>query len=180
MILSDQEIKIGLNEGQIVIEPRPDEQSAYDSTSVDLRLHETGGVWKSAAGMPIQPGASGYSYTNVKDRIERVELNRYPLKPQSFLLAWTLERIELPTVSRLAARVEGKSSLARLGIGIHVTAPKIHAGFKGNIQLEIFNFGPNEILLDAGMRICQLIFEQTTGTPDRGYEGLFLDQAAGV
>ncbi len=83
----------------------------------------------------------------------------------------------LPVHSRLAARVEGKSSLARLGIGVHLTASTIHCGFSGAIQLEILNSGPNEIILDAGMRICQLIFETTTGTPEKGYQGLFLNQA---
>jgi dCTP deaminase len=85
--------------------------------------------------------------------------------------------VKLPNKSRLAAQVEGRISLARLGIGIHVTAPTIHAGFGDSdpqpIQLEIFNFGPHEIVLDAGMKICQLIFEQTLGTPQKGYEGQF-------
>jgi dCTP deaminase len=72
--------------------------------------------------------------------------------------------------------VEGKSSLARLGIAIHATAPIIHSGFKGPIQLEICNLGPNEVTLDPGMYVCQLVFELTTGTPERGYSGMFQDQ----
>ena len=89
------------------------------------------------------------------------------------------EIIELPISSKIAARVEGKSSLARLGIGIHVTAPIIHAGFKGPIQLEICNHGPFKVRLLPGMRICQLIFEQTMGTPEKGYSGQFYGQAKG-
>ena len=87
-----------------------------------------------------------------------------------FLLGWTIEKIQLPHTSRIAARVEGKSSLARIGIGVHVTAPTIHAGFgyrpndpnfPGNpIQLEIWNTGPFRIRLVKGLRICQLIFEE--------------------
>ena len=90
----------------------------------------------------------------------------------------TKETIGLPVTSRLAARVEGRSSLARLGVGIHVTAPTIHAGFKGPIQLEIFNFGPFEIGLEPDMKICQLILEQTLGTPQAGYSGQFFGQKA--
>ena len=91
-------------------------------------------------------------------------------------MAWTKEFVAIPVHSRLAARVEGKSSLVRLGIAIHLTAPTVHCGFKENIQLEMLNSGPNQIILDAGMRICQLIFEQTVGTPDTGCHGLFLGQ----
>jgi dCTP deaminase len=89
----------------------------------------------------------------------------------------------LPFRSRIAARVEGKSSLARLGLGVHVTAPTIHAGFGyadrhpewlGNpIQLEIWNTGPKPIILKRGMKICQLIFEWVDGTPEQGYHGQF-------
>jgi dCTP deaminase len=63
-------------------------------------------------------------------------------------------------------------------MGVHLTAPTIHCGFKGSVQLEICNSGPNEIILDAGMRICQLIFEQTMGTPDKGYKGTFFGQSS--
>jgi dCTP deaminase len=99
-----------------------------------------------------------------------------------FLLGWTLEKVQLPHRSRLAARVEGKSSLARLGVGVHVTAPTIHAGFGasadpqhlGNpLQLEIWNVGPLSVVLKTGMRICQLIFEVVDGTPEKGYAGQF-------
>jgi dCTP deaminase len=109
-----------------------------------------------------------------------------PVEPGKFYLGWTLERIQLPHRSRLAARVEGKSSLARLGLGVHVTAPTIHAGFGfsdldpaflGNpIQLEIWNTGPLPIVLKRGLRICQLIFEQVDGTPEQGYTGQFATQ----
>lgn len=99
------------------------------------------------------------------------------MEPGSFVLGWTEENIELPVHARLAARVEGKSSLARLGIGIHITAPTIHAGFKGPIQLEICNHGPIRVKLMGNMPVCQLIFEQTLGTPDKGYSGQFFAQS---
>src|SRR5438552_13259726 len=98
----------------------------------------------------------------------------------------TIEKIWLPQRSRLAARVEGKSSLARLGIGVHVTAPTIHAGFGykkdeedypgSPLQLEIWNVGPLDVRLEEGMPICQLIVELVDGTPEKGYEGKFTIQ----
>lgn len=102
------------------------------------------------------------------------------------MLGWTAEYIQLPHRSRLAARVEGKSSLARLGLGIHVTAPTIHAGFGcgpdikdhpgSPLQLEIWNIGNLTIVLDPGTAICQLIFEEVHGTPEKGYAGTFAIQ----
>jgi dCTP deaminase len=77
-----------------------------------------------------------------------------------------------------AARVEGKSSLARLGLGVHITAPTIHAGFDGQIRLELVNHGHFPITIKSGMRVCQLIFEQTLGTPERGYKGQFSGQTS--
>jgi dCTP deaminase len=110
----------------------------------------------------------------------------YRLEPGTFHLGWTAEEIQLPPSARVAARVEGKSAMARLGVGVHVTAPTIHAGFGykprdpsypgTSLQLEIWNFGPLTIELKSGMRICQLILEEVHGTPEKGYEGKFAFQ----
>jgi dCTP deaminase len=100
----------------------------------------------------------------------------FDIASKQFILAWTQEDIDLKNTSRIAARVEGKSSLARLGIGVHITAPTIHAGFRGKIQLEIYNHGPLPVKLVPGQRICQLILEQTLGVPHAGYQGQFLGQ----
>jgi dCTP deaminase len=96
----------------------------------------------------------------------------YSLVPRKLTLGWTIERVELPAHSRLAARVEGKSSLARLGLGVHITAPTIHSGFANPIRLEIINHGVVPIRLRVGMRICQLIFELTFGTAQKGFQQL--------
>jgi dCTP deaminase len=176
MILTDREIQIALRQKQVAIDPPPT-LDAYASTSVDLTLGRTFAVWEAQQGGPIRPGAPGFKYTSFLRNQKIEEKDVYFLKPRDFVLAWTREIVALPVHSRLAARVEGKSSLARLGIGVHLTAPTIHCGFSGPIQLEILNSGPHEIILDAGMRICQLIFETTTGTPEKGYQGLFLNQA---
>ena len=90
------------------------------------------------------------------------------IKPKAFILARTLEKITLPLESQLAARVEGRSSGARLGLVVHLSAPTIHAGFSGKITLEIINHGYAYIRLDPKKdRICQLIFEQLFGTPEK-------------
>ncbi len=94
----------------------------------------------------------------------------YRLAPGKFILGRTRERISLPLPEEdggtcLAARVEGKSSLARLGLLVHFTAPTIHAGFEGAITLEMMNLGPVPILLTPGLSVCQLIVEEVLGTP---------------
>jgi dCTP deaminase len=175
MILTDREIQIALDQKQLVIDPTP-EPAAYSSTSVDLKLGRIFAEWQVRAGGPIRPGTPGFKYTDFIANQNIKEVDVYFLEPKSFVLAWTKEFIAIPIHSRLAARVEGKSSLARLGIGIHLTVPTIHCGFKGNVQLELVNSGPHQIILDAGMPICQLIFEQTAGTPEKGYQGFFLGQ----
>jgi dCTP deaminase len=178
MILTDREIAIALDRRQISIDPRPPRE-ALSSTSIDLTLARAFAEWSPRPGQAIRPGTEGYVYSRfAKELQRRLDAAEYTLAPGAFVLAWTAERISIPVNSRLAARVEGKSSLARLGVGIHITAPTIHSGFEGQVQLEMFNFGPNTIILDAGMRVCQLIFEQTVGTPEKGYEGSFARQTA--
>lgn len=177
MILADREIQLAIANKQILIDPPPNEES-FSSTSLDLTMHDKGEVWQDMPGEPIQPGAGGYRYGQLARRKTVVDIEGHHMRARSFLLAWTRESITLPPTSRIAARVEGKSSLARLGVGVHVTAPTIHAGFAGQIQLEMYNLGPNEIILDVGMRICQLIFALTFGTPSKGYAGVFANQSA--
>ncbi|WP_188850636.1 dCTP deaminase [Aureimonas glaciei] len=176
MILTDREIEIALTKRQIIIEPMPNLKTALSSTTLDLTLSDIFVEWKPIGGSTLRPGSAEYSYKNLLPLQTKLKQQSYTLNPNSFVLAWTSEEVELPEESRIAARVEGKSSLARLGVGIHVTAPTIHCGFSGNIQLEMFNFGPHCIELDAGMRVCQLIFEQTYGTPIKGYSGIFAGQ----
>jgi dCTP deaminase len=177
MILTDREIQSFLQNDQIIIDPTPPIE-AYSSTSVDLTLDEPAEIWNTLNGQPIRPFTQGYSFKKLSHRRQQVKLDNYTLLPQQFILGWTKETITLPHISRIAARVEGKSGLARLGLIVHMTAPTIHAGFIGPIQLEMCNLGPNEIVLDKGMPICQLVMEITYGTPSKGYSGQFLDQSS--
>lgn len=176
MILTDREIEIALAQKHIIVDPIPDLKEALSSTSLDLTLSDRFAEWQSRPGMPIRPGAPGYNYASTSAIRTDYTQKSFELKSRHFVLAWTAEYVELPLHSRIAARVEGKSSLARLGVSVHVTAPTIHSGFDGNIQLEMFNFGALDIILDQGMKVCQLIFEYTAGTPLKGYSGIFSGQ----
>jgi dCTP deaminase len=188
MILTDREIENCITSRQIVIEPVPD-ATMYSSTSVDLRLANTIRRWilgrKTVQGVEekiISPHAPGYNYNEIaKEFTELIIIDSsggYILEPGYFILAWTKEYVELPAEFGIAARVEGKSSLARLAVSVHTTAPTIHSGFEGQIQLEMCNHGKLRIKLLPDMKICQLIFEKTLGTPQKGYSGMFSKQTS--
>jgi dCTP deaminase len=184
MILTDREIRNSLEAGQFDIQPRPPVDH-YSSTTVDLTLSPVLRIYKTPAeGMKrtVDPGQPGFNATRLIDGLtDRHDIdtnNGFDLDRGVLILGWTAETVDLKENCRMAARVEGKSSLARVGLGIHVTAPIIHTGFKAPIQLEIINHGPLPICLRSGMRICQLVFEQTLGMPDRAYRGQFLGQTA--
>ncbi len=183
MILTDREIQIALEHGSIKIEPAPKEE-AYSSTSVDLTLDPNLSEFidhPQGVETVIDPGAPGFSHENVLSTLltkATIPSDGYVFKPGKLILAWTKEYVELPLHGRIAARVESKSSLARLGIAVHITAPTIHAGFGGQIRLEMYNHGKLPIRLRADMKICQLIVEQTLGVPVQGYKGRFAAQTS--
>ena len=89
------------------------------------------------------------------------------MKPREFLLAYTKEHFSITSKSNVCALIEGKSSLARIGLGIHITAPIIHCGFGEKkplpIMLELFNHSENLIILRKNIKIAQLLFLQITG-----------------
>lgn len=198
MILSDREIEAALEQGFIKIHPVPD-RALWTSTAIDLTLDGILLKWtpkpaKTGTKQQIRPNGPGEF--NIKDLMDdpnwatKIVIDPrhgYELEKNAFLLGYTREIVYLPNRSRLAARVEGKSSLARLGIGVHVTAPTIHAGFGfkeglpekklgSPIQLEIFNISGLPVVLDVGMPICQLILEEVRELPNKGYKGQFSDQ----
>jgi dCTP deaminase len=192
VILTDREIRIHIERDWITVDPKPAD-TAYQSTAVDLTLDPVISLFKTPP--PPTPGVDQITVidpTNPafkSDEAIRVltELHTinptvgYELKPHLLILAWTKEYIDLRQ-TQIAARVEGRSSLARLGISVHMTAPTIHAGFEGRIRLEIVNHGHYPVRLKPGMRICQLIFEQILGTPDKFYReaGQFAGQLPGA
>ena len=171
MILSDDGIRKALSSGIISISPEPDPEQ-YTSSAVDLTLGTDFRVWDwdrlTVPGATVELDLTEQKFQNTArayliqadcERDGSFVLPPYSVRPRH-LLAITRERVHLKRESRLAARVEGRSSFARIGLMVHLTAPTIHAGFEGNITLEIINHGPFHLRLVPGTRICQLIFER--------------------
>jgi dCTP deaminase len=175
MILCDSELKVALAYRQLIIEPTPTDD-CISTSSIDLTLGDEFKQWNTPSS-PVDP-TKPHRELAAEFQVD-VVLNAdgsVNVAPNCFLLALTAETISLPNQSRLAARVEGRSSLARLGLGIHVTAPTIHAGFEGKLTLEITNVGPLTILLKPGLKVCQLIVEQVFGTPAQVFQSVFQGQ----
>lgn len=141
-------------------------------SSIDLRLGWAFTRLKTKPGVVIQP-ARGFDPTDLVEHQDftHVEVLGSPptfrLRPGEFRLALTLEEISVP--NNLAANVQGKSSIARSGLAVHITAPHIHPAFTGRITLELYNHGPWELELFPGEdRICQVIYYRvTTPVPNR-------------
>jgi len=173
-VLSNTEIVKALDDGRLVIDPRPHPDpgakiSPYDTVSVDLQLAPTILIPKKNLNIIFDPSGPGNVATTLKTVCEskQVGSDGFTLDPGQFILGNTVEEVSLPPIGgvRLAARIEGRSSLARLGLIVHCTAPTIHAEFSGNITLEITNLGKYPIKLRSKMRICQLIVETVEGVP---------------
>ncbi|MCB4768939.1 dCTP deaminase [Ancylobacter sp. Lp-2] len=183
MILTDRDIRDSLAAGLLCIDPPPPAEF-YAPNGVDLRLDARLTLYRPPAegeDPVIDPAGPGYSFREaILAMAGDIEIGEdgFVLDPGRLVLGWTCEKVDLMPGARLAARVEGKSSLARIGLIVHLTAPTIHAGSTGRIQLEIINLGPRPIRLRTGMKVCQLILEQTLGIPEVGYRGQFAGQRA--
>lgn len=164
-ILSDKTIKEYLEEGKIVIDPLNDEQQIQPS-SVDMRLGDEFKVFKVIRKPYIDP-------KDEEDITEYMESSTVPegeafiIHPNEFALATTQEYVKVP--DDLVARVEGRSSMGRLGVTMHVTAGYVDPGFEGRITLEISNIGAMPVALYPGQRVCQLVFETMTTPAELPY-----------
>ncbi len=162
MILSDRDIRAEIAAGRIVIDPFTPE--AVQPSSVDLHLDRRFRVFRN----------SRYPYIDVRtDQPELTELveiagdEPFILHPGEFVLGSTFERVELP--NDLVARLEGKSSLGRLGLLIHSTAGYVDPGWEGNLTLELSNVATLPITLYDGMKIGQISFQRLTSPVEVGY-----------
>jgi dCTP deaminase len=162
MVLSDRTIRRLLDEGRIEIDPY--DSSLLQPSSVDVRVDRYFRVFHNAR----------YPYIDVKepqeDLTELVELDDerpFILHPGEFVLASTLERIRLP--DDLVARLEGKSSLGRLGLLIHSTAGFIDPGWDGHVTLELSNVANLPITIYYEMKIGQLSFVQLSEPAETPY-----------
>lgn len=166
MILSDKDIKKALSAKRIVITPKPDLKTQLGSCSVDLRLGRQFRIFDHSKFAYIDPKNTTRTATMMKDVI--VKLNEpFMLQPGDFVLATTMETLSLP--DDLLARLEGRSSLGRLGIVVHSTASIFDPGWRGMIVMELGNLGRMPVALYPGMRICALTFEELTSPADVPY-----------
>jgi dCTP deaminase len=191
MILSDGEIISAIESRKIAIDPPLEDEylkTALTTSALDLRLGDELHTYRSldevmplgiTSDRAIDPTVQRVIPDLVTKWGEKHSIadGTYTLQPGQFILGATLEVIELPESGCLAARVEGKSTLARLGFVAHMTAPTIHAGFRGTIVLEMYNFGPYPIKLAARMRVCQVIFEALGQVPQGGQLSQYQDQS---
>jgi dCTP deaminase len=162
VVLSDRTIKDQIDAGRIVIDPF--EPSNVQPSSVDLRVDRKFRVFHNWA----------YPHIDVREPMEdltelvEVEGDRpFILHPGEFVLGQTLEQVTLP--DDLVARLEGKSSLGRLGLLIHSTAGFVDSGFSGNLTLELFNVANLPITIYHGMPIGQISFMRMDGPVERPY-----------
>lgn len=166
MVLSDRDIKKYLKSGTIKIQPKIDETKQLGSCSIDLRLGHTFRVFNHSRYPYIDP----YDKNLSGDMTKEVEINEgepFVLQPGDFVLATTIESFELPDT--LLARLEGRSSLGRLGIVVHSTASVFEPGWKGKVVMEMGNMGRMPVALYPGMRVCALTFEQLSSPAEVPY-----------
>lgn len=163
-VLSDQQIWDLLDAGDLVITPRP-ESDAVSPSTIDLRLGQKFTKPRSTGGAAVEQHIDTRDSEAVMEAIselsEVVQIDEggfITIEPGQFMLAQTWEHIELP--STIAARIEGRSTMARLGLSVHQTAPIVHPTYRGVLTLEMHNIGPYTLKLYPGQTICQLLLEE--------------------
>lgn len=171
MLLSDKDLLDSVKSGRLGITPF--DASLIQPASIEMRLGSTFQVFRgSRDGLINLEARSGAQWEEVQVGPESLIGDSFVLQPGVLVLATTQERVTLN--ADLAARLEGKSSLGRLGLLTHVTAGFIDPGFDGQITLELKNMIGVPLLLKPGMRIGQLCVFQMTSPAARpyGWEGL--------
>ena len=162
MILSDRDIRAEIESGRIVIDPYvPD---AVQPSSVDLHLGNRFRVFRNNRTAVIDPREEQPELTEL---VEIVGDEPFILHPGEFVLGATFERVALP--DDLVARLEGKSSLGRLGLLIHSTAGYVDPGWEGTLTLELSNVANLPIKLYDGMKIGQISFQRLSSPADVPY-----------
>src|SRR5690349_19119412 len=162
MVLSDKTLREEIEAGRIVIDPYEDR--LIQPSSIDLRVDHSYRVFNN----------SRYPYIDVKQPMEDLtelvkpdEEEPFILHPGEFVLGQTLEKVTVP--NDMVARLEGKSSLGRLGLLIHSTAGFVDAGFSGNLTLELSNVANLPITIYEGMPIGQISFMRMDGPVEKPY-----------
>lgn len=157
MILSDGDIKKAIQAKRIEITPQPDFDVQLGSCSIDLRLGNAFRVFDHSKFPFIDPSKKDFSNEITTEVIVKDGEN-FIMQPGDFVLAVCLENLKIP--ADLMGRLEGRSSLGRLGLVVHSTASTFDAGWDGKPVLELGNLGRMAISLTPGMRICAMTFEE--------------------
>lgn len=171
MRLCDRDIFTHIQEGKIKINPEPD-YSEISGVTVDIRLGNKFRVFEDHQAPYIDlsgPKAQVQEALNsvMSDEIIIAPDKSFFLHPGELALAVTLESVTLP--GNIVGWLDGRSSLARLGLMVHVTAHRIDPGWSGNIVLEFFNSGKLPLALKPGMKIGALSFEVLSGFAEKPY-----------
>ncbi len=162
MVLSDRSIKEALETGRLVIEPLG--ENCIQPSSVDLHIDQYFRVFRNHSQRVIDVREAQEDLTELIDVGPETPMI---LHPGEFMLGSTIERVALP--DDIVGRLDGKSSLGRLGLVIHSTAGFVDAGWDGHLTLELSNVANLPITLYAGMKIGQISFFQMTTSADRPY-----------
>ncbi len=166
MILSDRDIKKALLQGKIKITPKPNFQEQLGSCSIDFHLGNKFRVFKH----------SSHPYIDLKGKVDTDKLMKeivvkkgesFVMQPGDFALVTTVENLEL--ADDLLGRIEGRSSLGRLGIIVHGTASIFDPGWTGKPTMELGNLGVMPVALYPGMRICAFTFEEVSSKVEVPY-----------
>ncbi len=176
MILSDTHIKKALLEGRIKITPKPNFKEQLGSCSIDLHLGNNFRVFKH----------SSHPYIDLKGKVDTDKLMKeivvkkgeaFVMQPGDFALVTTVENLEL--ADDLLGRIEGRSSLGRLGIIVHGTASIFDPGWVGKPTMELGNLGVMPVALYPGMRICAFTFEEVSSPVEVPYRKKLGNKYAG-
>lgn len=162
MLLSDRDILAEIGAGRVLVEPY--DEAMIQPSSIDFRLDRYFRVFENHRYPHIDPAVDQSDLTR---EVEPVGDEPFILHPGEFVLGSTLEMVTLP--DDLAARVEGKSSLGRLGLLTHATAGFVDPGFSGHVTLELANVATLPIKLYPGMKIGQLCFFRLSSPAQHPY-----------
>lgn len=162
MILSDRSIREELAAGRLAIDPFDDD--LVQPSSVDLRLDHRVLVFRDQAGAVLDVREPTDDFMEMREYAPGEPII---LRPREFVLGSTVERVTVPDY--LVGRLEGRSSLGRLGIVVHSTAGYVDPGFSGRITLEISNLATVPVALYPGMRIAQISFTRMTSPAEKPY-----------
>ncbi len=167
MILSDRDIKKAIESGRVKVETDQTELFRYiHASSMDLRLGNVFKVYEHSKYAVLDPKNPKTFAQNMRI-ITIADGDPFIVQPGEFILGVTQEKITVP--DDLVVRVEGRSSLGRLGIIVHSTAGFVDPGFSGTITLEISNLNRLPVALYPGMRVCQLAFETMSSPAETPY-----------